>query len=157
MFRIALAIYLTLAFLVSPCLCCCGGGRMVAAPDSEIDSGGSLDSSLKVATICCGCRTTGVACENDASAIDSESPCEKHPCPARRHHDQSVIVAGPGGSTIVGVTPPSDRYTFDAMVGDRGNAPSSGPVLVDGLRDEPVTFPCHSGREILCLICVMRC
>jgi hypothetical protein len=68
-----------------------------------------------------------------------------------------VIVAGPGGSTIVGATPPSDRYTFDAMVGDRGNAPSPGPVLVDGLRGEPVTFPCHSGREILCMICVMRC
>ena len=150
MFRIALAIYLTLAFLASPCLCCCGGERMVAAFDR------GLDSSLPVAPIGCGCRTSGVACEDDASAIDAESPCEKHPCPAKRHHDQSVVV-GPSGSMIVGAVPPSDRYTVDAMVGDRGNDRWPRPALTNGLRGEPVTFPCHSGRDILCMICVMRC
>jgi hypothetical protein len=156
MFRIALATYLTLAFLISPCLCCCFGSRVATAME------GGPDSCPAVVTSGCGCRESagefpGVSSARASVAGDTSPPCDKHPCPAKRHHEQSVMVGGTAASTIVCAVPQNDRYQSDAMLG--GQADDQWPrfVACDALRGEPVTFPGHSGREILCMICVMRC
>ena len=142
--RRSLAVYLMLAFLAGPALCCCAPKALA----SELSQVLAVSESASDEAFCCCPGQDG--CEEDSS----NSQHEPGSCPCQDQADSITAESKDrapdmvrGGSELAWGTPPIclawDAGEWDAEIRQHhGRSPGS---------------PYESGRQILLAFCVMRC
>jgi hypothetical protein len=145
MVSIGLAAYLTLATLFSPWLCCCTATP--AATPIVTDGAAPRHSG-------CHCQ---VVVRSNASSLQHQTPCDEHPCPAKHYLAQPVIIAAYSQSVAESA---GQVFLLDFTDSVHRSASSTGRDSDDAVRShnwESISFPFLSGRDVLCMIQIMRC
>lgn len=154
MVRIGLTLYLTIATVVGPWLCCCSVGHCPLIFGAEKPS-----ATVPVPHSCCGHGATpsGDPIPDDEQVPGSPSPTAPHgPCPCKDGQwDLSVPVTQQrslgveSGEAVAGLSPFEAGKLLAAWSVDRCD--------LGGAHGEPITFPFSSCRDILRALQILRC
>src|SRR5262249_2143949 len=145
-------LYLTLATAAAPWFCCCtlGHFHVLLSPKTQPPLGPPA---------CCG---HGQALSADPAAVDERAPGEpfpvapRGPCPCKEGLRSLSILAGLGrpagvesGGPIAGLYPvEAGNLVIACSLDPRDRGLASG---------EPISFPFHGPRDILCALRILRC
>jgi hypothetical protein len=153
MARIGLTLYLMLATVAGPWLCCCTAGQLPV-------SFSPTTPEPSVPHTCCGCGAapSGEPAANDEQAPDNPSPpaAPDGPCPCRKGLQKLSPLAKPVRSP--GVEPGGSfesLYPFEA--GTFFTVSSLDPRDQGRVPGEPITFPFYGPRDILRALHILRC